>query len=255
MSAGRQSRALMHRTRCIHLVGIGGAGMCGIAEVLINLGFDVTGSDLRRSATTSRLAELGAEIHIGHASENLGRADVVVVSGAVPEDNPEVAAARQRRIPVIARAEMLGELMRFRQGIAVAGSHGKTTVTSMIATLLAEGGMDPTFIVGGLVNAFGSGARLGRGRYLVAEADASDGSFLKLQPVISVVTNIDRDHLDAYRGSFDKLQEAFLTFLHHLPFFGVAVVCLDDAHVAELLPDIGRQVVSYGFDEQADVRA
>lgn len=251
----RRAISLMHRTRNIHLVGIGGAGMSGIAEVLINLDFQVSGSDLRRSPAVVRLERLGAEIHIGHAAGNLGEADVVVVSGAVDAGNPEIEAARQRRIPVIARAEMLGELMRFRQGIAVAGSHGKTTVTSMIATLLAEGGMDPTFIVGGLVNAFGSGARLGRGRYLVAEADESDGSFLKLQPVISVVTNIDRDHLDAYRGSFDKLQEAFLTFLHHLPFFGVAVVCLDDAHVAELLPDIGRQVVTYGFDEQADVRA
>lgn len=255
MSAGGQSLNLMHRTRCIHLVGIGGAGMCGIAEVLINLGFEVTGSDLRRSTTTDRLAELGAEIHIGHASENLGRADVVVVSGAVPEDNPEVAAARARRVPVIARAEMLGELMRFRQGIAVAGTHGKTTTTSLIATLLAEGGLDPTFIVGGLVNAFGTGARLGEGRYLVAEADESDGSFLKLQPVISVITNIDRDHLDAYQGSFDQLQRAFLDFLHHLPFFGVAVLCIDDAHVAELVPEVGRAVLTYGFDEQADVRA
>src|SRR5690625_6256204 len=241
MMRKRRAISLMHRTRNIHLVGIGGAGMSGIAEVLINLDFQVSGSDLRRSPAVVRLERLGAEIHIGHAAGNLGEADVVVVSGAVDAGNPEIEAARQRRIPVIARAEMLRELMRFRQGIAVAGSHGKTTVTSMIATLLAEGGMDPTFIVGGLVNAFGSGARLGRGRYLVAEADESDGSFLKLQPVISVVTNIDRDHLDAYRGSFDKLREPFLTFLHHLPFFGVAVVCLDDAHVAELLPDIGRR--------------
>lgn len=255
MSADRQSRNLMHRTRCIHLVGIGGAGMCGIAEVLLNLGFEVTGSDLQRSTTVARLMKLGANIHIGHATENLGRADVVVVSGAVPEDNPEVMAARERRIPVIARAEMLGELMRFRQGIAVAGTHGKTTTTSLIATLLAEDDLDPTFIVGGLVNAFGTGARLGEGRYLVAEADESDGSFLKLQPVISVITNIDRDHLDAYQGSFDQLQRAFLEFLHHLPFFGVAVLCIDDAHVAELVPEVGRAVVTYGFDEQADVRA
>jgi len=255
MSMRTHTPNLMHRTRRIHLVGIGGAGMCGIAEVLINLGFEVGGSDLQRSATVARLRELGADIRIGHASENLGDADVVVVSGAVPEDNPEVIAARERRIPVIARAEMLGELMRFRQGIAVAGTHGKTTTTSLVATLLAEGGLDPTFIVGGLVNAFGSGARLGDGHYLVAEADESDGSFLKLQPVISVVTNIDRDHLDAYQGSFDQLQAAFLEFLHHLPFFGVAVLCIDDAHVAELVPEVGRAVVTFGLDEQADVRA
>jgi UDP-N-acetylmuramate--alanine ligase len=255
MSARQAAPNLMHRTRCIHLVGIGGAGMCGIAEVLTNLGFQVSGSDLQQSATVARLEALGAEIRIGHSADNLREADVVVVSGAVPEDNPEVIAARERRIPVIARAEMLGELMRFRQGIAVAGTHGKTTTTSLIATLLAEGGLDPTFIVGGLVNAFGTGARLGEGRYLVAEADESDGSFLKLQPVISVVTNIDRDHLDAYQGSFDQLQTAFLEFLHHLPFFGVAVLCIDDAHVAELVPDVGRAVVTYGFDEAADVRA
>lgn len=246
---------LMHRTRRIHLVGIGGAGMCGIAEVLNNLGFEVSGSDLQRSATVTRLEGLGADIRIGHDADHLGDADVVVVSGAVPEDNPEVIAARERRIPVIARAEMLGELMRFRQGIAVAGTHGKTTTTSLIATLLAEGGLDPTFIVGGLVNAFGTGARLGEGDYLVAEADESDGSFLKLQPVISLITNIDRDHLDAYQGSFDQLQAAFLEFLHHLPFFGVAVLCIDDAHVAELVPHVGRAVVTFGFDEQADVRA
>ncbi|WP_258870800.1 MULTISPECIES: UDP-N-acetylmuramate--L-alanine ligase [unclassified Wenzhouxiangella] len=251
----RHAPNLMHRTRRIHLVGIGGAGMCGIAEVLINLEFEVSGSDLQRSTTIARLQDMGADIRIGHDEANLGDADVVVVSGAVPEDNPEVIAARERRIPVIARAEMLGELMRFRQGIAVAGTHGKTTTTSLIATLLAEDGLDPTFIVGGLVNAFGTGARLGEGRYLVAEADESDGSFLKLQPVISVITNIDRDHLDAYQGSFDQLQRAFLEFLHHLPFFGVAVLCIDDAHVAELIPEVGRTVVTYGFDEQADVRA
>jgi len=212
-------------------------------------------SDLQHSTTVARLEQLGAGISIGHAEENLGDADVVVVSGAVPEDNPEVIAARGRLIPAIARAEMLGELMRFRQGIAVAGTHGKTTTTSLVATLLAEGGLDPTFIVGGLVNAFATGARLGEGDYMVAEADESDGSFLKLQPVISVVTNIDRDHLDAYQGSFDQLQAAFLEFLHHLPFFGVAVLCIDDAHVAELVPEVGRAVVTYGFDELADVRA
>lgn len=254
MNHARPAPSLMHRVKGIHLVGIGGAGMSGIAEVLLNLGFHVSGSDLQQSDPVARLERLGARICIGHERDHLGEADVVVVSGAVPEDNPEIIAARERRIPVVPRAEMLGELMRFRQGIAVAGTHGKTTTTSLVASLLAEGGLDPTFIVGGLVNAFGSGARLGEGRYLVAEADESDGSFLKLQPVISVVTNIDRDHLDAYQGSFDQLQRAFLEFLHHLPFFGVAVMCIDDAHVAELVPDIGRTVVTYGLDESADVR-
>lgn len=254
MNQDRHMRSLMHRVRQIHFVGIGGAGMSGIAEVLINLGFAVTGSDLQRSEATARLERLGATVHLGHAGDYLGDADVVVVSGAVPESNPEVMAAREKRVPVVARAEMLGELMRFRHGIAVAGTHGKTTTTSLVASLLAEGGLDPTFIVGGLVNAYGSSARLGQGRYLVAEADESDGSFLKLQPVISLVTNIDRDHLDAYQGSFDQLQRAFLEYLHHLPFFGVAVLCIDDAHVAELVPEVGRTVVTYGLDDSADVR-
>jgi len=251
----RPAPTLMHRVRQIHFVGIGGVGMCGIAEVLLNLGFQVSGSDLRDSDAVERLRSHGADIAIGHAEDNQNGADVVVVSGAVPEANPEIQAARARRIPVVARAEMLGELMRFRHGIAVAGTHGKTTTTSLIAGILAESGYDPTFIVGGQVNAFGSGARLGEGRYLVAEADESDGSFLKLQPVISLITNIDRDHLDAYNGSFDRLQGAFLEFLGHLPFFGVAVMCLDDPHVAELVPLVGRNVVTYGFDPEADVRA
>jgi UDP-N-acetylmuramate--alanine ligase len=251
----RPAPSLMHRVRRIHFVGIGGAGMSGIAEVLLNLGFQISGSDLVESDSVARLRRLGARVSIGHAAEHLDKADVLVVSGAVAEDNPEVQAARAQRVPVVARAVMLGELMRFRQGIAIAGTHGKTTTTSLVASILAEAGLDPTFVVGGLVNAFGSNARLGEGRYLVAEADESDGSFLNLQPVISVVTNIDRDHLDAYQGSFDNLQRAFLEFLHHLPFFGVAVVCLDDPHVAELIPDIGRNVVTYGFSEQADVRA
>ena len=251
----RPAPSLMHRVRHIHFVGIGGAGMSGIAEVLINLGFAVSGTDLAESDTIGRLRGLGARVAIGHAAEHLGEADVVVVSGAVPESNPEILAAREQRVPVVARAEMLGELMRFRQGIAIAGTHGKTTTTSLVAGILAEAGLDPTFIVGGLVNAYGSNARLGEGRYLVAEADESDGSFLNLQPVISVVTNIDRDHLDAYQGSFDQLQHAFLEFLHHLPFFGVAVLCLDDPHVAELIPELGRNVVTYGFSNQADVRA
>ncbi len=251
----RPPPSLMHRVRRIHLVGIGGAGMSGIAEVLINLGFEVSGSDLAESDSVRRLRKLGARVAIGHAREHLVAVDVVVVSGAVPADNPEVQAAREARIPVVARAEMLGELMRFRQGIAVAGTHGKTTTTSLVAGILAEAGLDPTFIVGGLVNSFGSHARLGEGRYLVAEADESDASFLNLQPVISVITNIDRDHLDAYQGSFDALQRAFLEFIHHLPFFGVAVLCLDDPHVAELIPQAGRTVVTYGFNPKADVRA
>ncbi len=251
----RPATGLMHRVRQIHLVGIGGAGMSGIAEVLLNLGFEISGSDLAESDTVRRLRGLGARVEIGHRAENLGEADVLVASSAVAPDNPELEAARERRTPVVARAEMLGELMRFRHGIAVAGTHGKTTTTTLLAGILAHAGLDPTFIIGGLVNAFGSNARLGEGRYLVAEADESDASFLQLQPVISVVTNIDRDHLDAYQGSFDRLQLAFLEFLHHLPFFGVAVMCIDDPHVAQLVPDVGRNVVSYGFDEAADVRA
>lgn len=250
----RPAPSLMHRIHRIHMVGIGGAGMSGVAEVLVNLGFSVSGSDLVAGTATRRLKEQGASITEGHAAENVTGADVVVTSSAIAADNPELAAAREHRIPVVPRAEMLGELMRFRAGIAVAGTHGKTTTTSMVASLLAEGGMDPTFIIGGLVNAFGSHARLGQGRYLVAEADESDGSFLLLQPVISLVTNIDRDHLDAYQGSFDNLQHAFLDFLHHLPFFGVAVMCIDDPHVAELIPAVGRTVLTYGFGESADVR-
>jgi len=251
----RPAPSLMHRIRQIHLVGIGGAGMSGIAEVLVNLGFAVSGSDLVESDAVRRLRDLGVIVSIGHDASHLGEADVLVVSGAVSESNAELCAAKERRIPVVARAEMLGELMRFRQGIAVAGTHGKTTTTSLVAGILAHAGLDPTFIIGGLVNAFGSHARLGEGRYLVAEADESDASFLQLQPVISVVTNIDRDHLDAYQGSFDRLQQSFLDFLHHLPFFGVAVLCIDDPHVAQLVPDVGRSVVTYGFDEAADVRA
>ena len=251
----RPAPSLMHRIRQIHLVGIGGAGMSGIAEVLVNLGFAVSGSDLVESDAVRRLRKLGVIVHIGHDASHLCEADVVVVSGAVDDGNAELLAAKERRIPVVARAEMLGELMRFRHGIAVAGTHGKTTTTSLVAGILAHAGLDPTFIIGGLVNAFGSHARLGEGRYLVAEADESDASFLQLQPVISVVTNIDRDHLDAYQGSFDRLQQSFLAFLHHLPFFGVAVMRIDDPHVAQLVPDVGRSVVTYGFDEAADVRA
>lgn len=251
----RPAPSLMHRVRRIHFVGIGGAGMSGVAEVLANLGFEVSGSDLIDSATVRHLRDAGIRVAIGHDPARVVGADVVVASSAIPADNPEVAHARDCRIPVVPRAEMLGELMRFRQGVAVAGTHGKTTCTSLIASLLAEAAMDPTFVVGGLVNAFGTNARLGQGRYLVAEADESDGSFLLLQPVISLVTNIDRDHLDAYQGSFDRLQASFLEFLHHLPFFGVAVLCIDDPHVAELVPRVGRTVVTYGLSDAADVRA
>ncbi len=247
--------SLMRRIRGVHLVGIGGSGMSGIAEVLINLGFVVSGSDMRASPVTEHLQQLGAKVFIGHSAENIRNADVLVVSTAVPHDNPELQAAHVRRVPVVRRAEMLAELMRFREGIAVAGTHGKTTTTSLTASLLAEGGLDPTFIIGGLVNAFGSHARLGEGQYLVAEADESDGSFLLLQPVIAVVTNIDRDHLENYDNSFARLRLAFLEFLHHLPFYGQAILCTDDAEVARLVPDVARSVVTYGLNESADIRA
>lgn len=253
--AERPAPSLMHRVRRIHFVGIGGAGMSGIAEVMTNLGFEVSGSDVKASAVVDQLRDAGIQVAIGHDPRLVERVDVVVSSSAIASDNPELLAARRARIPVVPRAEMLGELMRFRAGIAVAGTHGKTTTTSLIASLLAAADMDPTFVVGGLVNAFGTNARLGQGRYLVAEADESDASFLLLQPVISLVTNIDRDHLDAYQGSFDRLQQSFLEFLHHLPFFGVAVMCIDDPHVAELVPSVGRTVVTYGLSDAADVRA
>jgi UDP-N-acetylmuramate--alanine ligase len=245
----------MRRIQRVHFVGIGGAGMSGIAEVLVNQGFAVSGSDLVESRTTRHLRQLGATIHLGHAAEHIQGADVLVVSTAVAASNPEVQSARAARIPVVPRAEMLAELMRFRRGIAVAGTHGKTTTTSLTASLLAEAGLDPTFVIGGLLNAWGSHARLGAGQYLVAEADESDGSFLLLQPVVALVTNIDRDHLEAYEQSFDNLRRAFLEFLHHLPFYGAAVLCLDDPHVAEMIPSVTRAVVTYGLSEQADVRA
>ncbi|MGD8673754.1 MAG: Mur ligase domain-containing protein, partial [Thiogranum sp.] len=218
----------MGRIRRTHFVGIGGAGMSGIAEVLLNLGYEVSGSDLRESAVTRRLEEQGALIQIGHRTANVTGVDVVVVSSAVHEDNPEVLAARAQRIPVVPRAEMLAEIMRFRYGIAVAGTHGKTTTTSLIASLLAEAGCDPTFVIGGRLNSANSNARLGSGRYLVAEADESDASFLYLQPMLAVVTNIDADHLSTYEGDFQRLRQTFVEFLHHLPFYGLAVVCLDD---------------------------
>lgn len=251
----RQEPSLMRRIRRIHMVGIGGTGMSGIAEVLLNLGFEVSGSDIRKGEVTGRLERFGATVHVPHAAANVGDADVLVVSGAVPADNSEVAVARERRIPVVPRAEMLAELMRFRQGIGVAGSHGKTTTTSLLAGILAEGGLDPTFVIGGRLNAYGSNARLGEGRYLVAEADESDGSFLLLQPVIAVVTNIDRDHLDNYDNSFARLRGAFLEFLHHLPFYGVAVLCIDDPEIEGLLPEVNRAVLTFGFAAGADVGA
>ena len=251
----RNSGDLLGRVRQLHFVGIGGAGMSGIAEVMLNLGFRVSGSDLGENAVTERLRKLGASIYRGHDTRHADGADVVVVSSAVSSDNPEVLAAAQRRVPVVPRAEMLGELMRFRQGIAVAGSHGKTTTTSLMASVLAEGGLDPTFVIGGLLNSAGSNARLGEGQWLVAEADESDGSFLTLQPVIAVITNIDSDHLGTYGGRFDTLLGAFADFLHRLPFYGVAVLCMDDPHLRDLLPGMSRTALTYGLHPEADVRA
>ncbi len=245
----------MRRINTIHFVGIGGAGMGGIAEVLINLGYSVQGSDLKENPITQRLAGLGARVTIGHAAENIRGADVVVVSSAVAQDNPEVRAAHAERIPAVQRAEMLGELMRFRYSIAVAGTHGKTTTTSLVASVLAEGGADPTFVIGGRLNSAGSNARLGTGRYLVAEADESDASFTHLQPLIAIVTNIDNDHLATHGGSFEQLKQSFVEFLHNLPFYGLAIVCLDDEHVRSIVPSIGRPVMTYGLRPGADVRA
>jgi UDP-N-acetylmuramate--alanine ligase len=245
----------MRRIGTIHFVGIGGSGMGGIAEVLINLGYKVQGSDLKANAVTARLQQLGARIDIGHRAANADGADVVVTSTAVPADNPEVQAALARRVPVVPRAEMLGELMRFRESIAVAGTHGKTTTTSLVASLLAEGGLDPTFVIGGRLKSAGSNARLGAGRYLVAEADESDASFLHLQPMIAIVTNIDNDHLGTHGGDFASLCDSFVSFLHNLPFHGLAVLCQDDEHVQGILPRVGRPVVTYGLGAEADVRA
>jgi len=244
----------MRRIRRVHFVGIAGAGMSGIAEVLVNQGFEVSGSYIAENRTTKHLRGLGVTVFRGHDTRQVEGADVLVMSSAVSGDNLEVQAARELRIPVVPRAEMLAELMRFRRGIAVAGTHGKTTTTSLTTSLLAEAGMDPTFVIGGLLNAWGSNARLGTGKYLVAEADESDGSFLLLQPVVALVTNIDRDHLESYDNSFDNLKKAFLEFLHHLPFYGAAVLCLDDENVAEMIPSVTRAVVTYGISEAADIR-
>jgi len=241
------------RTRHVHFVGIGGIGMSGIAELLVNLGYAVSGSDARRTDLTDRLASLGARIGVGHDAAHVRDADVVVVSSAIATDNPEVAAARERHIPVIPRAEMLAELMRLRWGIAIAGAHGKTTTTSMVALMLERAGLDPTAVIGGRLSAFGSNARLGRGRYMVAEADESDRSFLKLSPTTALVTNIDREHLEAYGGSFDRVVDAFVAFADRVPFYGSVIACLDDPPLAAMLPRLTRRVITYGFNEAAHV--
>jgi UDP-N-acetylmuramate--alanine ligase len=254
--AAPDRRDRMRRINTIHFVGIGGSGMGGIAEVLINLGYAVQGSDLKDNAVTNHLARIGAKVSIGHVAENIAGADVVVVSSAIARGNPEIDAALEQRIPVVARAEMLGELMRFRYSIAVAGTHGKTTTTSLVASILAEGGEDPTFVIGGRLKSAGTNARLGAGRYLVAEADESDASFTHLQPLIAIVTNIDNDHLVTHGGDFELLKQSFVEFLHNLPFYGLAVLCLDDVNVRSIARAVGRPIVSYGLtSEDADVRA
>ena len=245
----------MRRISQIHFVGIGGSGMCGIAEVLINQGYRVSGSDIQESATTRRLRDLGAEVFIGHKEEHVDKADVVVVSSAVDETNPEVSASRASRTPIVPRAEMLAEIMRHRHGIAIAGTHGKTTTTSLIASVLGEAGLDPTFVIGGRLNSAGTNAKLGGSRYLVAEADESDASFLHLTPMISVVTNIEADHMHTYGGDFSRLKQTFIDFLHNLPFYGAAVVCVDDPVVREIIPDISRAVITYGVSDDADYKA
>src|SRR5690242_5598396 len=254
--ASPDRRDRMRRINTIHFVGIGGSGMSGIAEVLLNLGYAVQGSDLKAGPVTDWLTRLGAQVCLGHAAENVAGADVVVVSSAIARGNPEVDAAVQQRIPVVARAEMLGELMRFRYSIAVAGTHGKTTTTSLVASILAEGGEDPTFVIGGRLKSAGTNARLGAGRYLVAEADESDSSFTHLQPLMAIVTNIDNDHLVTHGGDFELLKHSFIEFLHNLPFYGLAVLCLDDANVRSIVQAVGRPIVSYGIAAtDADVRA
>lgn len=245
----------MRKIRHVHFVGIGGVGMCGIAEVLLNLGYQVSGSDVRENAATRRLFEQGANIQIGQSADNIKQAEVVVVSTAIAADNIEVVAARDLRIPVIRRAEMLAEIMRFRYGIAIAGTHGKTTTTSLTASLLIEAGIDPTYVIGGKLNSAATNAKLGEGKYFVAEADESDASFLLLQPMIAVVTNIDADHLETHGGDFEKYKQSFIEFLHHLPFYGQAIICLDDPVNRELLDDISRPVITYGIETDADVKA
>ncbi len=246
---------MRHKVRHIHFVGIGGSGMSGIAEVMLNLGYAVSGSDLAANAATRRLAQLGARVTQGHRAENLEAADAVVVSTAVRDDNPEVIAARERQIPLVPRALMLAELMRLRQGIAVAGTHGKTTTTSLVASILAEGGLDPTFVIGGRLNSAGAHARLGAGEFIVVEADESDASFLHLQPVIAVVTNIDADHMETYGHDFARLKQAFADFLQHLPFYGAAILCEDDHNVREIMPRVTKPIIRYGLADSAHVRA
>jgi UDP-N-acetylmuramate--alanine ligase len=245
---------MKHKVKHVHFIGIGGAGMSGIAEVMLNLGFEVSGSDISESAATLRLKSQGAKVCIGHDEANVSGANAVVTSTAVRPDNPEVAAARAKRIPVVPRAMMLAELMRLKQGIAIAGTHGKTTTTSLVASVLAEAGMDPTFVIGGRLEAAGSHAKLGTGEFIVVEADESDASFLYLQPVLAVVTNIDADHMETYGHDFGRLRQAFLEFIEHLPFYGMAVLCMDDANVRSLLPIITKQVATYGLSEGAQIR-
>ncbi len=245
----------MRRIRRIHFIGIGGVGMCGIAEVLLNQGYDISGSDLRQSAATDRLISLGAEVYLGHSEENVKEVDVIVVSTAINQANPEIKYAMENRIPIVRRAEMLAELMRYRHGIAIAGTHGKTTTTSLLASILAEGDKDPTFVIGGRLTSAGTNAKLGGSRYLVAEADESDASFLHLQPMVSVITNIEADHMDTYGGDFNQLKKTFIEFLHNLPFYGLAVLCVDDETIKEILPEVNRPVLTYGFDNSADFYA
>ncbi|KNH10154.1 UDP-N-acetylmuramate- alanine ligase [Candidatus Burkholderia brachyanthoides] len=246
---------MKHIVKHIHFVGIGGAGMSGIAEVLLNLGYHVSGSDLANGAVTERLKALGARVEIGHHEQNIEGANVVVVSTAVRADNPEVLAARHRRVPIVPRAVMLAELMRLKQGIAIAGTHGKTTTTSLVASVLAAGGLDPTFVIGGRLNSAGANARLGTGDFIVAEADESDASFLNLFPVIEVITNIDADHMDTYGHDFARLKQAFIEFTHRLPFYGIAVLCVDDPNVREILPFVSKPIIRYGLSAEAEVRA
>ena len=254
-SGEQAAKRLMRRVRRVHFIGIGGVGMGGIAEVMLHSGYDVSGSDQTRNALIQRLEKHGAKVYSGHAAEQVEGIDVVVVSSAISADNPEVLRARELRIPVVPRAEMLAELMRFSQGIAVAGTHGKTTTTSLVASVLLEGGLDPTYVIGGQLTSSSTNAYLGKSEWLVAEADESDASFLYLQPMISIVTNIDADHLPTYEGDFNRLKQTFVEFLHHLPFYGLAVLCIDDVNVREILPQIARPFSTYGFSEDADVRA
>ena len=249
------SASRMGSMRKLHFIGVGGAGMSGIAELMANLGYEVSGSDLRRSDTTRRLEQAGVKVYEGHSAEQSEDVDAVVVSTAIDEANPEIRSAREHRIPVVRRAEMLAELMRFHYGVAVAGTHGKTTTTSLVASILAEGGLDPTFVIGGRLNSAGANARLGTSKYLVAEADESDASFLFLQPMMAIVTNIDADHMRTYDGDFNRLRQTFVEFIHHLPFYGLAILCMDDEEVRSLLPSIARPVRTYGTHADADVRA